>query len=123
MKFFECDWNEIFDALPLWDKLSADARRHFLLKAPSHAQSVSESGYGSDLALVVEAGLVVRASPGRVKPAPNQIGFRRILAQLAKFPLFDVNDLADENDPKSLLDNYLTKHFTWDETGQGQVDG
>lgn|ERR1022692_1456151 len=116
MKFFDCDWNEIFDALPLWDKLSAGARRHFLLAVPSHAQSVSESGYGSDLALVVEAGLVVRASPGRVKPAPTRIGFRRILAQLAKFPLFDVNDL------KVLLGNYLTKHFSWEETGIRRVD-
>jgi len=43
MKFFDCDWNRIFDVLPLWAKLSPDSRRHFLLAVPSHAQTVNET--------------------------------------------------------------------------------
>ena len=109
MKFFDTDWNRVFEALPVWDQLSPPARKHFLLDAASHAQSVSESGYGRELALVLGSGLVVRASPNRVKPAPERIEFRRVMAQLAKFLLFDTKAV----DP--LLLEYRKKHFTSEE--------
>jgi len=85
------------------------ARKHFLLDAPSHAQSVSESGYGSELEFILRSGLVVRSSPNRVKPAPERIEFRRVMAQLAKFPLFDTQDVD------VLLVAYRSKHFTYEE--------
>jgi hypothetical protein len=109
VKFFDTDWNWVFEVLPLWERLSIASREHFLLAAPSHAQSVLETGYGSDLPCVLDEGLVVRASPNRVKPAPQRIEFRRVMAQLAKFPLFDVKDVEE------LLEAYLKKHFTYDE--------
>ncbi len=109
MKFFDTDWNRVFEVLPVWDKLSPPARKHFLLTAPSHAQSVLESGYGSELEFALESGLVVRSSPNRVKPSPERIPFRRVMAQLAKFPLFDTKA------PDALLLDYRKKHFTYDE--------
>ena len=109
MKFFDADWNEVFAFLPTWDKLSPRARRHYLLAAPSHAQSISASGYGDELGFALSSGLVENASPGRVKPATRSVPFRRIMAQLAKFLLFNPQP------PDTLMGEYLKKHFTGEE--------
>ena len=109
MKYFDTDWNRVFEVLPVWDSLSPTARKHFLLAAPSHAQAVFAEGYGSELEFALRSGLIVRSSPIRVKPAPERIEFRRVMAQLAKFPLFDVKDTD------ALLLNYRKKHFTYEE--------
>lgn len=109
MKFFDADWNEVFAFLPTWDKLSARARQHYLLAVPSHAQSISASGYGDELTFVLASGLVENASPNRVKPTARSVPFRRIMAQLAKFPLFD------RQPPDTAMKEYLKKHLSGEE--------
>ncbi len=109
MKFFDLDWTEVLDVLPLWEKLSVAARRHYLLKAPSHAQSVAAGGYGADLELLLASGLVVTGAPGRIKPNPARINFRRIMAQWEKFPIFDTDNLD------AMWRDYERKHFLQEE--------
>jgi len=110
MKFFDTDWSCVFHWLAVWEKLSPAARRSYL----SGAASVFAEDYGSELATVVESGLAAAASPGRFKPAPASVPFRAVLAQLAKFPLFD------QVPTRQLLDDYTRKHYVRDESDRIQ---
>ena len=116
MKFFDCDWNQIFRWLPVWDQLSSPARRQYLL-AVSHAQSILEEHYGDELPFLLSSGLVQRAGPNRAKPAANCIEFRRIMRQLGLFPLFDENGL------KKVFEDYKRKHFFTEELNSVHVAG
>lgn len=109
MKFFDRDWNCIFRWLEVWERLSVPARRHYLA-AQSHAESVSPEGYGGDVGLVQEAGLVESVSTGRLKPTPASLPFRALMAQLAKFPLFD------QKPTSQLLEEYVRKHYVYEES-------
>ncbi len=108
MKFFDRDWDCVLHWLAVWEKLSLDARRHYLA-APSHAQTVPAAGYGDDLGLVLETGFVETVATGRVKPTSASVPFRAIMAQLAKFPLFD------QKPTRQLLDDYAVKHYLREE--------
>ncbi|MBI2949568.1 MAG: helicase-associated domain-containing protein [Verrucomicrobia bacterium] len=114
MKFFDTDWSVVFRWLPVWDKLSFAARQHYLLAAPSHAQSVSADGYGADLSAGLASGLVEMVGSGRVKPTAASVPFRAVMAQLAKFPLFDQKPTA------KFLEDYTRKHFTREESDRIQ---
>jgi hypothetical protein len=109
MKFFDTDWNCILRWLAVWEKLSVSARQHYLLAAQSHAATVSAEGYGSEKELVLEAGLVEAVSTGRLKPTQASVPFRALMAQLAKFPLFD------QKPTRQLLDDYAIKHYVREE--------
>lgn len=114
MKFFDTDWSCVFRWLAFWEKLSPQARSHYLLATPSHAQSVSGKGYGPELATVVEGGLVQETSPGRFKPSATSVPFRTLMAQLAKSPLFD------KKPTHQLLEAYTRKHYVRDESDHVQ---
>jgi hypothetical protein len=109
MKFFDRDWNCIFRWLEVWEKLSIPARRHYLA-AQSHAATVSAEGYGADAGFVTESGLVESVSTGRLKPTPASVPFRALMAQLAKFPLFD------QKPTSHLLEEYVRKHYVYEES-------
>jgi hypothetical protein len=109
MKFFDTDWVCVFRWLAVWERLSVPARRHYLLAAHSHAATVSAEGYGSERGLVLEAGLVEAVSTGRLKPTQASVPFRALMAQLAKFPLFD------QKPTRQLLDDYAIKHYVREE--------
>ena len=109
MKFFDTDWICVFRWLAVWEKLSVPARRHYLLAAQSHAATVSAEGYGSERELVLEVGLVEAVSTGRLKPTQASVPFRALMAQLAKFPLFD------QKPTRLLLDQYAVKHYRREE--------
>jgi hypothetical protein len=109
MKFFDTDWVCVFRWLAVWERLSVPARRHYLLAAQSHAATVSAEGYGSEKELVLEAGLVEAVSTGRLKPTQASVPFRALMAQLAKFPLFD------QKPTRQLLDQYAVKHYLREE--------
>ena len=110
MKFFNTDWNCVFRWLAVWEKLSPEARRHYLLTVPSHALAVSAAGYGSELKVMIEAGLVETTSWSRVKPTQASVPFRAVMAQLAKYPLFDPMPA------RQLLDDYARKHYLREES-------
>lgn len=105
MKFFDTDWSCIFRWLAVWEELSVPARSHYLLAAPSHAQTVSPEGYGNDLEFVLKVGLVEPVATGRLKPSATSVPFRALMAQLAKHPLFEQKPTPE------LLDSYLVKHY------------
>jgi len=109
MKFFDTDWSCIFHWLGVWERLSAQARRHYLLAAPSHAATVSAEGYGSETELVLEAGLVEAVLNGRLKPTRASVPFRSLMAHLAKLPLFD------QKPTRQFLDDYAVKHYLREE--------
>jgi len=109
MKFFDRDWNCIFPWLTVWEKLSIPARRHYLA-AQSHAATVSAEGYGADVGFVTESGLVESVSTGRLKPTGASVPCRALMAQLAKFPLFD------QKPTSQLLDEYVRKHYVPEES-------
>ncbi len=109
MKFFDRDWNCIFHWLAVWEKLSIPARRHYLA-AQSHAATVPAEGYGADAGFVTESGLVESVSSGRLKPTAASVPFRALMAQLAKFPLFD------QKPTSQLLDEYVRKHYVYEES-------
>jgi hypothetical protein len=109
MKFFDRDWNGIFPWLAVWEKLSIPARRHYLA-AQSHAATVSAEGYGADAGFVTESGMVESVSTGRLKPTPASVPFRALMAQLAKFPLFD------QKPTRQLLEEYVRKHYVYEES-------
>ena len=109
MRFFDTDWVCVFRWLAVWERLSVPARRHYLLAAQSHAATVSAEGYGSEKELVLEAGLVEAVSTGRLKPTQASVPFRALMAQLAKFPLFD------QKPTRQLLDQYAIKHYLREE--------
>ena len=110
MKFFDTDWKCVFRWLAVWEQLSPEARRHYLLAVPSHAQAVSAAGYGSELPAMIKAGLVETTSSGRIKPSVASVPFRALMAQLAKYPLFD------QKPARRLLDDYTHKHYLRDES-------
>ena len=110
MKSFDNDWNCVFRWLAVWEELSPAARRSYL----SGAASVFAEDYGSELATVVESGLAEAAAPGRFKPSAASVPFRALLAQLAKFPLFD------QAPTRQLLDDYTRKHYVRDESDRIQ---
>jgi len=110
MKFFDTDWVCVFRWLAVWERLSVAARRHYLLAAQSHAATVSAEGYGSEKELVLEAGLVEAVSTGRLKPTQASVPFRALMAQLAKFPLFD------QKPTRQSLDEYAVKHYLREES-------
>jgi hypothetical protein len=85
------------------------ARRHYLA-AELHAASVSPEGYGGDVELVQEAGLVEAVSTGRLKPTPGSVPFRALMVQLAKFALFD------QKPTSQLLEQYVRKHYVPEES-------
>lgn len=58
MKFFDTDWNVILRWLAVWNRLSPAARRHYLLAESGHAAPVAAEGYGTELPLLLESGLV-----------------------------------------------------------------
>ena len=109
MRFFDTDWVCVFRWLAVWEKLSVPARRHYLLAQQSHAATVSAEGYGSEKELVLEVGLVEAISTGRFKPTQASVPFRALMAQLAKFPLFD------QKPTRQLLDEYAAKHYLREE--------
>jgi hypothetical protein len=110
MKFFDTDWNCIFHWLAVWNRLSVAARRHYLLAVPSHAATVAAEGYGGDLAFALQSGLVESVSTGRLRPTQASVPFRALMAQLAKFPLFD------HKPTRQLLDEYVVKHYIREES-------
>ena len=97
------------DLPPSDERLSVQARRHYLLAAPSHVATVSAEGYGSETEFVLEAGLVEAVLNGRLKPTRASVPFRSLMAQLAKFPLFD------QKPTRQLLDDYAVKHYLREE--------
>jgi hypothetical protein len=109
MKFFDRDWNCIFRWLAVWEKLSIPARRHYL-SAQSHAATVSAEGYGAEAKFVTESGLVESVSTGRLKPTSASVPFRALMAQLAKFLLFD------QKPTRQLLEDYVRKHYLYEES-------
>src|SRR5208337_2732100 len=113
MKFFDRDWNCIFPWLTVWEKLSIPARRHYLA-AQSHAATVSVEGYGADAGFVQESGLVESVSSGRLKPTAASVPFRALMAQLAKFPLFD------QKPTRQLIEEYVRKHYVREESSSVQ---
>ena len=117
MKFFDTDWICVFRWLAVWEKLSVPARRHYLLAAPSHAATVSTEGYGNEKELVLEAGLAATVSTGRLKPTKASVPFRALMAQLAKFPLFD------QKPTRQLLDEYAVKHYLREENDNIRSSG
>lgn len=106
MKFFDIDWRQIFDLLPVWDGISPGSRQHFLNQKLSHAQGVIGSLYASDLPIMRKGGLVVDGGNGKYRPTPERgMLFRRIFMQLLKQQVFSPD--AGSRD----LDDYLTKHL------------
>jgi hypothetical protein len=83
MKFFDTDLKSVFRWLAVWEQLSLEARRHYLLAVPAHAQSVSAAGYGSELSGMIEAGLVEATASSRIKPSLASVPFRAVMALLA----------------------------------------
>lgn len=108
MRFFDTDWNMILTWLGVWEKLSRGARRHYLA-GKSHAQSLDPEGYGTDLPLALSLGLVEQVSTGRVRPTKASAGFRSLMVQLVKWPLFDGKP------DRAQLEEYLHKHYPADE--------
>ncbi len=82
MKFFDTDWDCIYQWLPVWQRLSPAARGHYLRMEKTHAQPVSEGGYGPDLPLLLGSGMVMSSSPGCCKPAATNVSFRALFVQL-----------------------------------------
>ena len=117
MKFFDTDWDCVCRWLAVWETLSVPARRHYLLAAQSHSATVSAEGYGSETELVLAAGLVEVVSTGRLKPAQASVPFRALMAQLAKFPLFD------QKPTRQLLDEYAVKHYLREESDYVRFSG
>lgn len=109
MRFFDTDWACVFHWLAVWEKLSVPTRRHYLLAAQTHAATVSAEGYGSEKELVLQVGLVEAVSSGRLKPTRASVPFRALMAQLAKFLLFD------QKPTQQLLDDYASKHYMREE--------
>ena len=106
MKFFDIDWTEIFAFVPTWDAMCPSSRKVFLNPALNHLQSLPGTDYGQDLNPMVAAGLIREGAPGRFKPSePSGMLFRRVLMQMAKFPLFDPPS------ERKQMDEYVDKHF------------
>src|ERR1035437_5853704 len=117
MRFFDTDWSCVFRWLAVWEKLSVPARRHYLLAAQYHAAPGSAGGYGSEQQLVLQVVLVEAISTGRFKPTQASVPFRALMAQLAKFPLFD------HKPTRQLLDEYAAKHYLREENDSTRASG
>lgn len=68
MKFFEIDWLDFLDRLPLWDQLSLKARRALAELQPNH--EISPGDLDGRQRILLEAGLI-GYSAGRKRINPS----------------------------------------------------
>jgi len=109
MKVFHIKWSDFLNALDTWDQISRNARQVFLDHSQPAGKLVDSTHFGTHLAELKEAGLLLESADGtRVKLSKSYPVFRRVICTLNDIPLFEMPN-------EVFLLKYMDWHYTLDE--------